>query len=61
MEENSTLTVPTWFVFSHISNPVLTLSLFQRGNPLGGLMYSNAYPKLGADNNTYLQVLDWNQ
>jgi hypothetical protein len=32
----------------------------QRGNPLGGLMYSNAFPVLGANNDTYTQVMDWN-
>jgi len=31
-----------------------------RGNPLGGLMYSNAFPVLGANNDTYTQVMDWN-
>jgi len=30
-----------------------------RGNPLGGLMYSNAFPKVGGNNNTYTQVTDW--
>ncbi|KAI9568153.1 hypothetical protein HD554DRAFT_2191607 [Boletus coccyginus] len=32
-----------------------------RGNPLGGLMYSNAFPKVGASNDTYTQVIDWNR
>jgi len=32
-----------------------------RGNPLGGLMYSNGWPTIGANNNTYTQVMDWNQ
>ncbi|KAG9314771.1 hypothetical protein JVU11DRAFT_3854 [Chiua virens] len=32
-----------------------------RGNPLGGLLYSNAFPKIGADNSTYTQVTDWNR
>jgi len=31
-----------------------------RGNPLGGLMYSNVYPAGNTDNNTYTQVIDWN-
>lgn len=31
-----------------------------RGNPLGGLMYSNAFPEVGANNDTYTQVTDWN-
>ncbi|KAG0700156.1 hypothetical protein DFH29DRAFT_933391 [Suillus ampliporus] len=30
-----------------------------RGNPLGGLMYSNAFPSNGGNNNTYQQVIDW--
>jgi hypothetical protein len=31
-----------------------------RGNPIGALMYSNAIPTVGANNNTYTQVIDWN-
>ncbi|EIW84436.1 hypothetical protein CONPUDRAFT_80778 [Coniophora puteana RWD-64-598 SS2] len=31
-----------------------------RGNPLGGLMYSNVYPSSNTDNNTYTQIIDWN-
>ncbi|KAI9568151.1 hypothetical protein HD554DRAFT_2260752 [Boletus coccyginus] len=30
-----------------------------RGNPLGGLMYSNAFPKVGANNDSYTQIIDW--
>ncbi|KIJ13175.1 hypothetical protein PAXINDRAFT_81702 [Paxillus involutus ATCC 200175] len=30
-----------------------------RGNPLGGLMYSNAFPSNGGNNDTYQQVIDW--
>ncbi|KAG1725499.1 uncharacterized protein EDB91DRAFT_1168267 [Suillus paluster] len=30
-----------------------------RGNPLGGLMYSNAFPSNNGNNNTYQQVIDW--
>jgi len=30
-----------------------------RGNPLGGLMYSNVYPANNTDNNTYTQIIDW--
>ncbi|KAF8119985.1 hypothetical protein EV363DRAFT_1228633 [Boletus edulis] len=30
-----------------------------RGNPLGGLMYSNAFPSTNTDNNSYAQVSDW--
>ncbi|EGN98627.1 hypothetical protein SERLA73DRAFT_181179 [Serpula lacrymans var. lacrymans S7.3] len=30
-----------------------------RGNPLGGLMYSNAYPSNNTDNSTYTQITDW--
>ncbi|KAG2093771.1 hypothetical protein BD769DRAFT_1520144 [Suillus cothurnatus] len=30
-----------------------------RGNPLGGLMYSNAFPSNGGNNNSYQQVIDW--
>jgi hypothetical protein len=34
-------------------------SIIQRGNPLGGLMYSNAFPSNGGNNNSYQQVIDW--
>lgn len=30
-----------------------------RGNPLGGLMYSNVFPSNGGNNNSYQQVIDW--
>lgn len=30
-----------------------------RGNPLGGLMYSNAFPSNGGNNGSYQQVIDW--
>ncbi|KAF9234084.1 hypothetical protein BU15DRAFT_53062 [Melanogaster broomeanus] len=30
-----------------------------RGNPLGGLMYSNAFPSNNGNNNSYQQVIDW--
>ncbi|KAG1819904.1 hypothetical protein EV424DRAFT_1403970 [Suillus variegatus] len=30
-----------------------------RGNPLGGLMYSNAFPSNGGNNDSYQQVIDW--
>jgi len=30
-----------------------------RGNPLGGLMYSNVFPSNGGNNNSYQQVSDW--
>ncbi|KAH7920882.1 hypothetical protein BV22DRAFT_1020403 [Leucogyrophana mollusca] len=30
-----------------------------RGNPLGGLMYSNAFPSNNGNNDTYQQVIDW--
>jgi hypothetical protein len=30
-----------------------------RGNPLGGLMYSNAFPSNNGNNNTFQQVIDW--
>ncbi|KAG1743418.1 hypothetical protein EDB19DRAFT_1964206, partial [Suillus lakei] len=35
------------------------LTFIQRGNPLGGLMYSNTFPSNNGDNNTYQQVIDW--
>jgi len=30
-----------------------------RGNPLGGLMYSNAFPSNNGNNNTFQQVIEW--
>jgi len=30
-----------------------------RGNPLGGLVYSNAFPSNGGNNNSYQQVIEW--
>ncbi|KAH7884250.1 hypothetical protein F5I97DRAFT_1968367 [Phlebopus sp. FC_14] len=30
-----------------------------RGNPLGGLMYSNGFPSNGGNNDSYQQVIDW--
>jgi hypothetical protein len=30
-----------------------------RGNPLGGLMYSNAFPSNDGNNNTFQQVIEW--
>ncbi|KAG1841166.1 hypothetical protein C8R48DRAFT_751227 [Suillus tomentosus] len=30
-----------------------------RGNPLGGLMYSNAFPSNDGNNDSYQQVIDW--
>jgi len=30
-----------------------------RGNPLGGLMYSNAFPSNGGNNNSFQQVIEW--
>ncbi|KAG8684336.1 hypothetical protein FRC09_015455 [Ceratobasidium sp. 395] len=31
----------------------------RRGNPLGGLVFSNAFPSNGGNNNTYQQVVEW--
>ncbi|KAG8737511.1 hypothetical protein FRC10_008091 [Ceratobasidium sp. 414] len=31
----------------------------RRGNPLGGLVFSNAFPSNGGNNNTYQQVIEW--
>ncbi|KAB5593321.1 hypothetical protein CTheo_3239 [Ceratobasidium theobromae] len=31
----------------------------QRGNPLGGLIFSNAFPSNGGNNNTFQQVVEW--
>jgi hypothetical protein len=30
-----------------------------RGNPLGGLVYSNAFPANGGRNDTFEQVIEW--
>lgn len=32
-----------------------------RGNPLGGLMYSNGFPSNGGNNNSYQQVIEWHK
>lgn len=31
------------------------------GNPMGGMVYSNQYPKGNTDNSSYTQVIEWNQ
>jgi hypothetical protein len=31
----------------------------ERGNPLGSLVYTNAFPSNGGNNNTYQQVIEW--
>ncbi|CAE6488205.1 unnamed protein product [Rhizoctonia solani] len=31
----------------------------RRGNPLGGLLFSNAFPSNNGNNNTYQQVVEW--
>lgn len=31
----------------------------RRGNPLGGIFYSNAFPSSGGDKNKYEQVIEW--
>jgi hypothetical protein len=31
----------------------------ERGNPLGSLVYTNAFPSNGGNNNTYQQVIQW--
>jgi len=31
----------------------------RRGNPLGGLVFSNAFPSNGGKNDTYQQVIEW--
>lgn len=35
------------------------LSPFQRGNPLGGLVFSNAFPSNNGVNTSYQQVVEW--
>lgn len=40
---------------------VLTVRYSQRGNPLGGLVYSNAFPSNGGNNNSYQQVMEWHK
>lgn len=34
---------------------------FQRGNPLGGLIFSNAFASNNGNNNTYQQVIEWHK
>ncbi|CAE6442076.1 unnamed protein product [Rhizoctonia solani] len=31
----------------------------RRGNPLGGLLFSNAFPSNGGNNNSFQQVIEW--
>jgi len=31
----------------------------ERGNPLGGLVYTNGFPSNGGNNNSYQQVIEW--
>jgi hypothetical protein len=33
----------------------------RRGNPLGGLIFSNAFASNGGNNNTYQQVIEWHK
>lgn len=61
MEENLTLTAPIWFVLLLcVFHVVLTASV-QRGNPIGGLVYSNAFPTFEGNNKTFNQVIDWSE
>jgi len=32
-----------------------------RGNPIGGLLYSNAFPTFEGNNNSFVQVIDWSE
>lgn len=32
-----------------------------RGNPMGGLMYSNGFPSNNGNNGTYQQVIEWHK
>ena len=33
----------------------------QRGNPLGGLVYSNGFASNGGNNNSFQQVIEWHK
>lgn len=33
----------------------------QRGNPLGGLVYTNGFPSNNGNNNSYQQVVEWHK
>ncbi|KAF8316440.1 hypothetical protein DL93DRAFT_781354 [Clavulina sp. PMI_390] len=33
----------------------------ERGNPLGGLVYTNAFPSNNGNNNTFQQVIEWHK
>ena len=32
-----------------------------RGNPMGSLVYSNAFNASNGDNNTYIQAIEWHK
>jgi hypothetical protein len=46
---------------SALKSDRLALTVIQRGNPLGGIMYSNGFPSNGGNNNTFQQVDEWNK
>jgi hypothetical protein len=53
---SSTLTALTWWVENLNNNFTFAhVTLSKRGNPLGGLMYSNAF----SGGNTIQQVIEW--
>jgi hypothetical protein len=31
-----------------------------RGNPIGSLVFTNAFPASGGNTNTYIQAVEWN-
>ena len=35
--------------------------MLKRGNPLGGLVYSNAFPSNNGNNDSYQQVIEWHK
>lgn len=37
------------------------LNIDQRGNPMGSLVYSNAFNASNGDNNTFTQAIEWHK
>lgn len=33
----------------------------QRGNPLGGLLFTNAFPASAGNTNNYIQAIEWHK
>jgi hypothetical protein len=52
--------VCTRLVLLHFTSQSI-LIVSQRGNPLGSLVYTNAFPSNGGNNNSFQQVIEWHK